>query len=278
MRKNPPIPMMAADGGIPSASMRISLSPVLSLRMVGPEVYVLEFRAPELARQVLPGQFVNIKVNTLAVPLLRRPFSVYRTLGESVEILFGVAGAGTEILSRVRTGDMLDVLGPLGCSYGLEGDFETALLVGGGLGVAPFPLVTEALQRAGRTVRTFLGARSARQIFASHLVNVEIATDDGSAGVRGTVVELLRGALERGSDALRRPKIFACGPNPMLKALAALAAEKGIACEVSLESAMACGIGICQGCPVETTAGGEKKYALICKEGTVFDTRAIEIP
>jgi dihydroorotate dehydrogenase electron transfer subunit len=252
--------------------MRILIASVVSLRPVGPDMYVLSVRAPEIASSVLPAQFLNIKVNDLPEPLLRRPFSVYRTDGENVEILFNVVGTGTRILAGLRPGATLDILGPLGCSYGVGGDFATALLVGGGLGVAPFPITTAALERAARPVRTFLGARTRAQLVRDHLVNVSVATDDGSEGFRGTVVGLLRQALERGS--IDRPKIFGCGPNVMLRALAALAAEYEIPCEVSLESVMACGIGICQGCPVERT-GQEKKYSLICKEGTVFDARTI---
>jgi len=144
--------------------------------------------------------------------------------------------------------------------------------VGGGLGVAPFPLATKFLARTSRAVRTFLGARSSSHILRDHLENVSVATDDGTEGYRGTVVGLVRSALEAG--AIDRPKIFACGPNAMLRALAAVAAEFHVPCEVSLESVMACGIGICQGCPVERI-GGDKRYSLVCKEGTVFDALTI---
>lgn len=250
--------------------------PVVSLRSAADGTFVLAFRAPSIAAGVRPAQFVNIKVNALPVPLLRRPFSVYRVDGDVVEILFNVVGTGTELLARSRPGDMLDVLGPLGHSWGLDADYDTALLVGGGLGVAPMPITTSALSRLGKNVRTFIGARSARLLVTGHLQGLEVATDDGSAGARGTVVDLVRGAIAGGG--ISRPKIFACGPTPMLRALASAAEDLGVPCEVSLESAMACGIGICQGCPVETRGDGGRKYALICKEGTVFDARSILIP
>lgn len=252
--------------------MIIARLPVVSLRSAQPGIFVLGLRSPEIAAAAAPAQFLNIKVNDLAVPLLRRPFSVYRVDGDVVEIIFNIVGAGTGILSRLEAGDVLDVLGPLGRPYGLAGDYETAVLVGGGLGVAPLPITAVALARAGKPVRTFVGARNSRALVTDHLPRVEVATDDGSAGSRGTVVDLVRAALAGG--LLPDPKIFACGPTPMLKALAAFANEAGIPCEVSLESAMACGVGICQGCPVETTRE-DKTYALICKEGTVFDSRTI---
>ncbi len=233
---------------------------------------MLGLHAPTIARAVEPAQFVNIKVNHLPVPLLRRPFSVYRIEGETIEILFHVVGAGTELLAGVREGDMLDVLGPLGHPYGLDDAFDTAILVGGGLGVAPFPLTSEALEQRGKRIVTLLGARSASQLITGHLRALSCATDDGSAGFRGNVVDLLREVVRR--DPPVRPKIFACGPNVMLAALQKAAAELAIPCEVSLESVMACGIGLCQGCPVELR-GEERKYALICKEGTVFDAQRI---
>ncbi len=253
--------------------MMILRAPVVSLRSVGPDMYVLSLHAPQIAANVLPAQFLNIKATDGSEPLLRRPFSVYRTQGENVEILFNIVGAGTRILSRLRPGDLVDILGPLGCPFSLESDFRTAVLVGGGLGVAPFPHATNALSRSSRQIRTFLGARSSPHILRDHLQNVSVATDDGSEGYHGTVVALVRNALESGS--IDRPKIFGCGPEPMLRALARAAIDLGIPCEVSLESVMACGIGICQGCPVERT-GGEKKYSLICNEGTVFDARTIK--
>ena len=248
--------------------------PVTDLHPVAPNMLVLSFRSEAIAAQTRPGQFDNIKVNEWTVPLLRRPFSVYHVSGGDVQVIFNVIGMGTRILSIKRVGDTIDVLGPLGCSYGLIGDYDTAVLVAGGLGVAPLPMLTSALRDTRKKLVTLLGARTGDQIVPTHLENVHLATDDGSTGHHGTVVDLLRSQLERNSYV--RPKIFGCGPNVMLNTLASVAAEFDIPCEVSLESAMACGIGICQGCPVETI-DGEKKYALICKEGTVFDTRRIKI-
>ena len=118
---------------------------------------------------------------------------------------------------------------------------------------------------------TYLGARTRNQIVADHLRNVSLATDDGSEGFRGTVVDLL--SRELGARTFVRPKIFGCGPNTMLRNLSELALSLGIPCEVSLECAMACGFGICQGCPVEGAGHNGKRYHLVCKEGPVFDAR-----
>ena len=248
---------------------------VTDCHSVNANIYVLSFRSAEIASLVLPGQFVNIKVNELHQPLLRRPFSVYRTQGDCVDIIFNVVGTGTSVLSMRRPGDTIDIIGPLGTSYRVDDRYETALLVAGGLGLAPLPLLTQWLQSTRKPVETFLGARTKDLLVTEYLQGVNVATDDGSAGFHGTVVDLLYRELnaKRYSSA----KIFACGPNVMLKSLSRLALQFNIPCEVSLESAMACGMGICQGCPVERV-GGEKKYALICTDGTVFDTRTIRMP
>ena len=248
---------------------------VSGVREAGENIFVIRFLAPELAASIKAGQFINIKVADGFEPLLRRPFSVYRASDGHVEVIFNVVGRGTSILSRKAAGDFIDVLGPLGMPYSLDDpSFTTGILVGGGLGVAPLPIATAGLKAAGKRVMTFLGGRSAGQVVREHLIDPLIATDDGSLGFRGTVVDLLGAELPKRKVAA--PKIFACGPTPMLRAVAAFARAGGIPCEVSLEGPMACGIGICQGCPVELT-GTEVKYALMCKDGPVFDIETIRI-
>jgi dihydroorotate dehydrogenase electron transfer subunit len=207
-------------------------------------------------------------------PLLRRPFSVSSIDNNTLSILFNVVGTGPRILSSRRVGDTLDVLGPLGKPFGVPGDYDEAILVGGGVGVAPFPLLTKELLRAGKPVTTLLGARNKEMIFLEGLQNVQLATDDGSVGMRGNVVELLERFFQ--TNRTIRPKIFGCGPTPMLRALSEFAKRMNLYCELSLEGDMACGVGICQGCPVERT-NGEKQYALTCVEGPTFDCREVRL-
>lgn len=235
-------------------------------------LYVLRFRSDRIARSAQPGQFVNIRVADGFMPLLRRPFSVSRVDGNTVEILFNIVGIGTKLLSEKRPGNELDILGPLGTPFTSHGEFDTAVIVAGGLGVAPFPLLTDWLLREEKSIVSFVGARSAYYLYRSYLKNLHYATDDGSAGMRGTVVQ----ALEQYFDAhsVSKPKIFGCGPTKMLKALSSFADRRGIPCEISLEGDMACGIGLCQGCPVERVHG-ERKYALVCKEGPTFNYQEI---
>jgi dihydroorotate dehydrogenase electron transfer subunit len=249
--------------------------PVRGVKEVAENVYVLSFHSPGISRGVQPGQFLNIKVADGSDPLLRRPFSVYNVDGDTVEIVFNVIGRGTSVLRAKSPRECIDVIGPLGKPFSVAGeDFETGVLLAGGLGVAPMPMVTRGLRQAGKEVITFLGARTRSALTPFYLDNIHLATDDGSEGYHGTVIDLARQTLA--ALQVRGPKLFACGPTAMLRAVADLAQETGFPCEVSLEGPMACGFGICQGCPVELKEQ-EKKYALMCKDGPVFDVRTIRL-
>ena len=255
--------------------MMIELCPVEGVRTAGEGIYVLSFTSASVSRSIRAGQFLNLRVEDGCEPLLRRPFSAYRIEKTSIEIVFHIVGRGTAALRKKRQGDVLDVLGPLGKPFNTDDTgYDTGLLIGGGLGVAPLPLLTSALKEMGKPVLTFLGARSAPLLVTDYLENVHIATDDGSEGFHGNAVDLASGFLRK--NPVRRPKIFACGPMPMLKAVASFARASDIPCEVSLEGPMGCGIGICQGCPVEL-AGPGTSYALMCKDGPAFDIRTIKI-
>lgn len=249
--------------------------PVKDVEQVAENIFVLTFVSPSIAAAVAPGQFVNIKTDAGIEPMLRRPFSVYHSEGAELAIIFNVIGKGTAALRSKKTGETINVLGPLGVPFGLDDEgFDTAVLVGGGLGVAPLPLATRDLKRSGKHIVTYLGARTTSMITRQHLDNVRVATDDGSEGYHGNVVELLSRELH--DFTLSKVKIFACGPTAMLKSLQKLAVGHGISCEASLEGPMGCGFGICQGCPVEL-ADGERKYALMCKDGPTFDISKIRL-
>ncbi len=249
-----------------------SAAQVVDRREVAGGIYKLILRTSEIALRSAPGQFVNVRCGESCLPLLRRPFSISRVEGDCIELLFNVIGPGTRMMSSKNRGDTLDVLGPLGTPFGIGGTYETAVLVAGGLGIAPFPFLTDILMKEKKTILTLIGARSAGQITQQYLRNVRIATDDGSKGMKGTVVDLLKTLV--GELRLTAVKLFGCGPTAMLKALSAFASASEIDCELSLEGDMACGMGICQGCPVERT-DGKQKYALVCTEGPTFNIKDI---
>ncbi len=236
------------------------------------EIFRLTLYAPEIASISKPGQFINVKISDYFDPLLRRPFSICDVDGEDIKLIFNIAGKGTKILAKLERGDEIDLLGPLGRGFEVDDDFDVAVIVAGGLGVAPFPFLTKILKGRGKKVISYVGARTKEQLFVDGLENVNVATDDGSVGFKGTVVELVKlNILNLDSS---RIKIFGCGPTPMLKSLVKLCDEYNLKCEISVETVMACGTGLCQGCVVLTR---DFNYKLACKNGPVFSIKEILI-
>jgi len=242
---------------------------------IAEKTYLLIIESSNIAQYGRAGQFVNIRIDSQGSnPLLRRPYTISNVSDSSFEIIVQVVGRGSQLLAEKNCGEMLDIIGPLGNAFRTGGDFDTACLVGGGVGIAPFPFLTRMLISAGKNVETFAGFKSKAQIVTRELNNIHIATDDGSAGFHGNVVELLHHYFDEHS--IVKPKIFSCGPMPMLRALTLFTTERGICCEVSLESEMACGVGLCQGCVVERNGNGGK-FALVCKEGPNFFSDEIKL-
>lgn len=258
-------------------------------RELAPGLVTLRFHNPRVARETNAGQFVNVLPKAgFGDPMLRRPFSVYSIDGDEAEIIVQAHGRGTGILADTREGEMLDVLGPLGRPWMYNSrNYTTAVLLIGGVGVASMPLLTRALELDEIPIQTFYGARTHSLIARDHLTNMHIATDDGSEGFHGSNVELLRMYLnpllkkEGAGGGIESPKIFACGPTGMMRAAQSLAAEFGIPCEISLETEMACGIGICQGCPVlneeSIFSQSGRKFRLVCTDGPSFNAEEIVI-
>ncbi|OGU64493.1 MAG: dihydroorotate dehydrogenase [Stygiobacter sp. RIFOXYC12_FULL_38_8] len=251
--------------------MLIEKSILEAKRQLGERIFQIKLFSPRIAKLAKPGQFCNIKVSESDFPLLRRPFSISNVEGDSIYFLFDIHGEGTKILSEKSLGDELDILGPLGNGFNYDGDYSTAIIVAGGLGSAPFPFLTSKLDK--KKVVSFVGARNSSLVLTEDLLNVQAATDDGSLGFKGTVVELLTDYVEKNN--LTSFRIFSCGPNPMLKALQQICIERNYDCQISIECAMACGFGICQGCPVETTNG--EGYKLVCKDGPVFEAKEVKL-
>jgi dihydroorotate dehydrogenase electron transfer subunit len=238
-----------------------------------------------LQRFPIPGTFLHIKPNTTGTdPLLRRAFSIY-DYDESagiVDILYKVLGRGTEVLSRIRQGETLDVLGPLGNGFDLPLTIDHLVLVAGGVGIPPVYLLAKSHLRQGfdgNKISYLCGlTTAAEKPMADRVmklpINLQFATDDGSIGFKGFVSELLRARLDDGSLG-SSPVICACGPDGMLKAVQAIAREYDKKCYLSLESIMPCGVGTCLGCVVKKD--GEEKYARVCREGPVFEASEVEL-
>jgi dihydroorotate dehydrogenase electron transfer subunit len=248
-------------------------SPVEEIIEINPQIYLLKVFSPKLASIIKPGQFLNIRVTDRIYPLLRRPFSVCDVEGDHLFLMFNIMGEGTSILAHKPIGTTLDILGPLGNGFNLEGKYDTAIIVAGGLGAAPFPYVTRLLS-GKKDIFSFIGGRTKNDIISYNLLNVKEASDDGSRGYKGNVVKLLENNLQQFESA--RVKIFACGPTAMLRALKEFCINNSLDCEVSTECAMACGFGICQGCPIESTHQ-QDNYLLVCKDGPVFNIKDVVI-
>ncbi len=253
--------------------MRISKIPVAGLEQIQPDVFLLKLQSKELGEISKPGQFFNIKVSEGYFPLLRRPFSICNVEDDIISFMFDIHGEGTKLLSQKVKGDEIDILGPLGNGFNLDDDYKTAVIVAGGLGSAPFPLMIKKLSEE-KNIISFVGGRTEKNVISWKLKNVNYSTDDGSLGFNGNVVQLLENNEKIFSES--KCKVFACGPNPMLKALQEYCLKNNINCELSTECAMACGFGICQGCPIESS-NPDEPYKLVCKDGPVFNAKEIVI-
>jgi dihydroorotate dehydrogenase electron transfer subunit len=231
-------------------------------------VGLLVLHAPRTAATVRPGQFVHLRIAPGRDFLLRRPFSVHRASGETLEILYQVLGTGTHALAQVSRDSEMDLLGPLGTGWDVAGGGSHALLVAGGLGAAPLGMLAEALADKGVALTIVQGAPTserlvARELFESVARRYQSATDDGSAGERGFVTLLSERALSAGGI----DRVYACGPEAMSRTVAEQAAAAGVRCQVSLERFMACGIGACLSCVCATTRGRLRA----CLDGPVFE-------
>ena len=246
---------------------------------VGPSLYLMTLEAPQIAAAIEPGQFVHMKVPRMEAHILRRPFSVYACDSEAgtVDILYQVVGFGTDHMTGLEAGEECELIGPVGATWNPPAAGR-CLLVGGGVGAAPLFMLCEQIVATDASVDVVLGAQTedalvCRQRYAELLgEEPRCATDDGSYGRAGFCTSLVEEALDDAAAAGRPYDYVAvCGPEPLMKIVAGLAREAGVRCEVSMEKRMACGIGACLSCVVDTVDG--KKRA--CVDGPVFDAQKV---
>ncbi|GAW66116.1 dihydroorotate dehydrogenase [Geoanaerobacter pelophilus] len=251
---------------------------------LSPNYFRMRMTAPQELLASAPGQFLMLKVTDAIDPLLRRPFGLfdvgtftaeYAGCGAQTycEILYKVVGKGTKLLSALHHGDVVDLLAPLGRGFDLGPAGEEKVLVGGGVGLAPLYYLAKALVERGEKVRLFAGGRNRDDIlciteFERLGVETYVATDDGTLGESGFVTQVLERHLSKGM------RIFACGPTPMLDAVAKMSARHEVPCQVSMEAYMACGVGACLGCVMKGANHTEATpdYRCVCKDGPVFDS------
>lgn len=241
---------------------------IRKVRHLGCRHFWMEMDNPFCTR-VRPGQFVEIRVASHL--FLRRPFTLSRITRKRICILFRVRGEGTEVLSRRRPGEVLDILGPLGNGFlAFRKQWSRVWMVAGGTGIAPLVGLCER-EGTGREVLVFYGARDSGCLFPNLLsrcsCRLATATDDGSRGHRGPVTDVLVRRLEREPAP---NAVFAAGPVPMMEKVASVCLQRGIRTYVALENRMACGMGICLGCVVSIRDTRGTRLARVCRDGPVF--------
>ena len=281
--------------------MRLAGAELIDSREVLPGQWIQTYHAPELVAGARAGQFIHVRTGDYSGMVLRRPFS-FNTLDAgtgTLTIHFRVIGRGTEWFTNLRPGDRIDMLGPLGKPFEVDSRSQHLLLIAGGLGIAGVRSLADEAIRDGRQVTLLFGAATARDVYPSSLLPDEVeyvvATDDGSVGHHGYVTDLVP-QYEAWAD-----QAFACGPLPMLKALARLAASRrqrmGVAhlgrkrgagksvaagsaqarrkafLQVSMEQNMGCAVGACLGCVVMATSGTPQR---VCREGPVFAAEELD--
>jgi dihydroorotate dehydrogenase electron transfer subunit len=239
--------------------------------------YLLVLKEEHLSKAVLPGQFINIRINSREELLLRRPFSVARSSpeGSLVEIIYRVVGKGTAAMAGLSPGETVDLLGPLGKGFSLPEQPMDCLLIGGGVGIAPLWGLAKRLSENRNRIIALLGFRSSEFIYGIDLLRdygaeTIVTTDDGSFGLRGFVSDHLGGILKRKID-----RVYVCGPPLMLKAVIPKIRREKIRGEVSVEEKMGCGFGVCLSCAVNVRKEGSIEKQRACTEGPVFDLEEI---
>ena len=251
---------------------------VIQNTRLSPDYNVITLAAPEIAAATKPGQFVMVRPGHGSDPLLRRPFSVFEIIRsgnriEGLSLLSKRIGVTTRLLFDAVYGDVVSCLGPLGRPFDAVSPPAEAWMVAGGVGLAPFATLTEALRERGTTTRLFYGARTGAELFyldwfSSRGVRVVLSTEDGSMGERGRVTGPLEHALRQASGEIM---IYACGPEKMLEAVSRVAGACKTPAQVSVERVMGCGMGGCYSCviPVRERGGGHH-YVRSCLAGPVF--------
>ena len=248
------------------AEKRRFAASVIEHQQMNDDVYRMVLSAPEIAKVIKPGQFLQLKTGRLMDQLLRRPISIADADANkgTLQLIYRVLGEGTKYLAELSKGAEIDILGPLGNGFTLQG--KRPLAVGGGMGIAPLLYLVKNF--CPTPVEVLLAGREAKELFWTDLFAaschaVHVTTDDGSMGRKGNALALLPELLATGQYDI----VYTCGPDPMMKAVAAEAARHNLPCQVSLERYMACGIGACLSCSCGAKDGTRKK---VCKDGPVF--------
>ena len=254
---------------------------VVSNTLIAFNTYEATFESYSISEKINPGQFVNILPSANFSKIMRRPMSVSGVSGNSFSIIYKAVGEGTNLMANWVIGDSVDIIGPLGNSWSNYTD-KRPVLVGGGVGIAPILFFHTFLNTNNISHSLVMGARTKEEHFMTHDPDngVYLTTDDGSLGIKGNVSH----ALEEICELKIECKFFVCGPPMMMEFLRKHSMENNIDCDIALETVMACGIGICQGCTMELcedylqqkNTTYREKFGLVCMDGPIFNSRDIK--
>ncbi len=245
---------------------------VVSNKKLAPRFFCLALDAPSLLNKIQPGQFIHIKVSDGYAPFFRRPFSVYRAK-KYIEIFYEPIGPGTHLLSLKKPGEELDILGPLGNHFSWPAHgVKQVVMIAGGIGIAPFLILSDHLAKKGYELILLYGGRTKEHVypmkeFKQNGCQVFVSTDDGSVGIKGRV-SILFSKITLDS---KTTMLYTCGPKFMMSAVKEFVEAHDLRCEASCEETMACALGACLGCSIETSLG----YKTVCYDGPVFDIREV---
>jgi len=256
------------------------IAKVISNEKIAENIYKAILFSPNISKSSKPGQFINILPSKNWDKVMRRPMSIASQENDEISIIYKIFGEGTELMSKWKYQDEIDIIGPLG-NFWEDFSDKLPVLIGGGVGIAPIMNLHDLLNDLKIEHIVIVGAKVKNEHFMNHDPdnNILLCTDDGSFGIKGNVLSPLSEIIKvNKNDGI---KIFACGPTPMMKAVASFSLGHDIDCDLALETIMACGIGICQGCTIvknnkylDNTY--RDKYALACLDGPVFKLRDLE--
>lgn len=247
--------------------MKQVLATVLKNSQIMPDTHLVQVEAGDIAAESKPGQFVMVQCGDKYKFLLRRPLSIHRIAENSGQIwlLLAVTGRGTSWLAQLKSKDKLDLIGPLGKGFIIRPETQNLLLIAGGIGIAPLLFLAEQALKQEKAVTLLLGAATVKQLYPQRLlpqkVKCLVATEDGSAGRKGFITDLVPEFIDWAHQ------ICACGPVAMYQTMAGQLCQRELPIQISLEVRMGCGIGACFGCSIKTRQGMKK----VCQDGPVFE-------
>ena len=257
------------------------LAEVINNSKIAEGIYRTIFQSPKISFKSQPGQFVNILPEQNWEQVMRRPMSIASQGSDEISIIYKSIGDGSRIMAGWRSGEIVDIIGPLG-NYWKGYEFTFPILIGGGVGIAPILNLHHIMLKQNIDHMLIMGARNGKEHFLQHEPEKQIymSTDDGSLGMKGNVVNAMHSIYSKQSLP-DNAKIFSCGPPLMMEAVRSYALENQLKCDLALETIMACGIGICQGCTIERKVAESKdhsyrsRFALSCMDGPIFSAEEI---